>query len=249
MSASHALATSNIFFSEYSLVPIFHKLKSVHQKVDLPLLCTKCHHNGWWLVVSPWWTMVVAPRWKLYFHGEPIMTHYPISLLAAERHSCQSLYCWYGARVCLFVSLIYLDSRWLFLFGLPVHYRFQLFSKWQNKLYWSDLSSPAICATAASDNAEYFGPPGVKNYTYFSLDEKRPHLNHQSLLTGGWLSRINFWIFLPLRANGWWPTLFNGVQRFQALALQPPCPAGGLSGKVLNAWPTGPEQGRTCTAS
>ena len=101
-------------FSGYSLVPILHKLKSVHQKVDLPLLCTKCHHNGWWLVVTPWWTMVVAPRWKLYFHGKPIMTHYPISLLAAERHSCQSLYCWYTTRVSLRIFNIFRQPMALF---------------------------------------------------------------------------------------------------------------------------------------
>lgn len=161
-------------------------------------------------LLSPSWRS--RWRWELYFHGEPIMTHYPISLVSGERR-CVRVYFVDTARV----SLIYLDSRWLFLFGIPVHYRFQLFSKWQNKLYWSDLSSPAICATAKSDNAEYFGPPGVKNYTYFSLDEKRPHLNHQSLLTRGWLSRINFGIFLPLGANGCWPTPHNGFQRFQPL--------------------------------
>ena len=149
------------------------------------------------------------------------------------------------------VSLIYLDSRWLFLFGLPVHYRFQLFSKWQNKLYWSDLSSPAICATATSDNAEYFGPPGVKNYTYFSLDEKRPHLNHQSLLTGGWLSRINFGIFLLLRANGCWPALSNGFQRFQPLALLMQVNGSVLWAETPTYWtrPVVPEQETACSAS
>ena len=190
------------------------------------LTCHCCALSVTTMVGGWWWHH--GGRWWWHRDENCIFTAsqlWPIIQLACWPQSATlvRVYIVDTPRVCLFVSLIYLDSRWLFLFGLPVHYRFQLFSKWQNKLYWSDLSSPAICATAASDNAEYFGPPGVKNYTYFSLDEKRPHLNHQSLLTGGWLSRINFWIFLPLRANGWWPTLLNGVQRFQALALHPPC--------------------------
>ena len=137
-----------------------------HQKVGLPLLFGERHHGG--------------KRWVLYFHGEPIMTHYPISRVSGERSCVRVYFVDTTARV----SLIYLDSRWLFLFGLPVHYRFQLFSKWQNKLYWSDLSSPAICATATSDNAEYFGPPGVKNYTYFSLVDKRLDSYHTSRSPG-----------------------------------------------------------------
>ena len=131
-----------------------------------------CHHGGRW-----WWHRDE----NCIFTASQL---WPIIQLASCPGSspCVRVYIVDTARR---VSLIYLDSRWLFLFGLPVHYRFQLFSKWQNKLYWSDLSSPAICATAASDNAEYFGPPGVKNYTYFSLVDKRLDSYHQSLLARG----------------------------------------------------------------
>ena len=127
----------------------------------------------------------------------------------------------------------------------------------QNKVFWHELfvwlkeHLVFICRQIHSYYVKYIRPPGVKNYTYFSLDEKRPHLNHQSLLTGGWLSRINFGIFLLLRDNGCWPALSNGFQRFQPLALLMQVNGSVLWAETPTYWtrPVVPEQETACSAS
>ena len=54
-----------------------------------------------------------------------------------------------------------------------------LFTKWQNKLYWSHLFF-LISRQTTLHTVKYSTPRGVKNYTYFSLVDKRLQFYHHS---------------------------------------------------------------------
>ena len=78
----------------------------------------------------------------------------------------------------------------------------------QKKVFWHELfvwlkeHLVFICRQIHSYYVKYIRPPGVKNYTYFSLVDKRLDSYHQSLLARGPGARINLEnIFDPVNSQ------------------------------------------------